>query len=42
MGDGRDLCDMSFEQAKSVVYNEIVIMQAASEIDALAVAEAKS
>jgi hypothetical protein len=43
MSDGRDLCDMSFEEAKSVVYNEIVIMQAASEIpDALALVEAKS
>jgi hypothetical protein len=32
MGDGRDLCDMTFQEAKTVVYNEFVIMQAASDI----------
>jgi hypothetical protein len=43
MGDGRDLGDMSFEQAKSVVYGEFVILQAASENPAAsAVVEAKS
>jgi hypothetical protein len=43
MGDGRDLGDMSFEQAKSVVYDEFASLQAASENPAAsAVVEAKS